>query len=435
MVKADSLSCPNCGAGIALHAEGWAVTVACGTCGSVLDALDPNLSMLQQHARRMPFAPRIPLGTRGKIRGVAYEVIGCQSVTITLEGVDYTWTEYVCFNPYHGFRYLSEYEGHWNVIEKLRRPPAEHSGYGRPYARYGDRKYHHFQSANARTTSALGEFPWELRVGDEVRARDFTSPPFLLSAESTPNETTWSRGEYTPPADMARMFNLPSLDSRPTGVFANQPNPHVRSARRIRGVAAWLLGLWLVMAVGSCALTRNEVAFEQPGLSYDRTTGEANALVTEPFELRGRESNVRIEIESTVNNDWVWFALALINESSGQARDASVQTSFYSGVDSDGRWTEGSRKAKVTLPSVPSGRYLLRIAPEGGEPMSSSIIGYKVTVRRDVPAISHFVLALVALLVPAVLAWFPAVGFENRRWMESDHEGATISFPPDEAHA
>jgi hypothetical protein len=256
-----------------------------------------------------------------------------------------------------------------------------------------------------------------------------------MSAESTRNETTWSRGEYTPPAEMARMFNLPSLDARATGVFANQPNPHVRSARRIRGVAGWLLGLWLVMAVGSCALTRNEVAFEQPGLSYDRTTGEANALVTEPFELRGRASNVRIEIESTVNNDWVWFALALINNSSGQARDASVQTSFYSGVDSDGNWTEGSRKAKVTLSSVPPGRYVLRIAPEGGEPMISSIIGYKVTVRRDVPAISHFVLALVALLVPALIAWLPAVGFENRRWMESDHEGATLSFPPDEATA
>ncbi len=434
MVKASSLSCPSCGAGIELHAEGWAVTVACGTCGSVLDALDPNLTVLQEHARRMPFKPSIPLGTRGKVRGVQYEMIGCQRVTITVEGIDYSWTEYVCFNPYHGFLYLSEYEGHWNVIEKLRRPPSEQSGLGRTHAMLDGRKYHHFQSAMARTSGALGEFPWELRVGDTIQSRDFVSPPFLLSAEGTQFETTWSRGEYTPPSDIAEMFGVPSIDKRPNGVFANQPNPHVRSARRIRRVGVWLVAVWALMLVGSCALTSNEVAYDEQGLYYDRARGEANAMVTDPFELKGRASNVRIEVQSNVQNDWVWFALALIDERSGQARDVSVQTSFYSGTDSDGSWTEGKRSGDVTLSSVPSGRYVLRIAPEGGEP-TGSLITYSVKVRRDVPVTAYFVLAFFALTVPMIVAWFPAVGFENRRWMESDHEGVMLSFPSEQETA
>lgn len=434
MVTAASLSCPNCGAGITLHAEGWAVTVACATCGSVLDALDPNLQVLQEHSRRVLFKPSIPLGTRGKVRGVAYEVIGCQRVTITVEDIDYSWTEYVCFNPYQGFLYLSEYEGHWNVIEKLRRAPAEHVKGARAAVIVDDRTYHHFQTASARTSFALGEFPWELRVGDVVQSRDFVSPPFLLSAEGTKLEITWSRGEYTPPADIAVMFGVPAIDKQPTGVFANQPNPHVRSARRIRRVGSWLVGVWLLMLVGSCALTSNEVALEERGLTFDRTAGEANALVTEAFELKGRPSNVRIAVESSVQNDWVWFALALIDEQSGQARDVSVQTSFYSGTDSDGNWTEGKRSDNVTLSSVPSGRYVLRIAPEGGEPVGQ-IITYSVIVRRDVPVTAYFVMAFFALSVPMLVAWFPAVGFENRRWMESDHEGAMTSFPSDEETA
>ncbi len=31
-----------------------------------------------------------------------------------MEGVAYSWHEYVLFNPYKGFRYLTEYDGHWN---------------------------------------------------------------------------------------------------------------------------------------------------------------------------------------------------------------------------------------------------------------------------------------------------------------------------------
>ena len=32
----------------------------------------------------------------------------------------YQWREYLLFNPYHGFRYLTEYAGHWNVVSTLR---------------------------------------------------------------------------------------------------------------------------------------------------------------------------------------------------------------------------------------------------------------------------------------------------------------------------
>lgn len=432
MVSAASLACPSCGASITLHAQGWAVTVACVTCGSVLDALDPNLRILQRHAERITYTPKIPLGTRGTIRGVQYEAIGCQRVTITVEGVDYSWTEYVCFNPYHGFVYLSEYQGHWNVIEKLRKRPEELATFGRPVVKLNGRTFHHFQSASARTTFALGEFPWELRVGDSVEARDFTSPPFLLSAEGTDLETTWSLGTYTEPAAISRMFNLEALDRRRTGVFANQPNPHVRAARLVRRVGLALLGAWLLMLVGGVLLARDETVLDR-SFTYDRTIGDANALVTEPFQLEGRTSNVKLEFQTDLNNDWVYFALALINNETGQARDFGTQASYYSGADSDGNWTEGSRSTGVTLAGVPPGQYVLRIAPEGGEPVGAAV-NYSLRLKRDVPSIVLYLIALAALVAPMILAWFPAIGFENRRWMESDHEGAMMSFPPDEAH-
>jgi len=430
MTPVTAFSCPNCGASITMQAQGWSVTVACGTCGSVLDALHPTLRVLQRHAERLTFTPTIPLGSRGRIRGRAYAVIGCQRVTITVEGTDYSWTEYVCFNPYHGFVYLSEYQGHWNVIEKLRTRPEERGG---TTVVHGDRAFRHFQSANARTTLALGEFPWELRVGDEVRARDFVSPPFLLSAEGTALETTWSLGRYTPPAEIARMFGIPGLDARPTGVFANQPNPHLRSARRVRRVWGRLTMAWVAMLVGALLFTAKQQVLAERG-EFARANGEANAVVLGPFELTGRVSNVRVNVQSDVSNDWVWFGLALIDETTGQSRDFSAQTSYYFGSDSDGSWSEGSQKDDVTLAEVPSGRYLLRIAPEG-DPAGARVVHYEVRVVRDVPSFLLFGLAFGALFLPMGLAWWPVIGFENRRWMESDHEGVVLSFPPEETNA
>ena len=105
--KAAGLNCPSCGASIALQAQGWAVSVVCGACGAQLDATDENLRVLQ-YGERVTATPRIPLGTRGTWKGAPWDVIGFQVVTITVEGTDYSWTEYVCFNPYRGFLYLSD---------------------------------------------------------------------------------------------------------------------------------------------------------------------------------------------------------------------------------------------------------------------------------------------------------------------------------------
>ena len=70
----------------------------------------------------------------------------------------------------------------------------------------------------------MGEFPWEVNVGDKVDSFDFVSPPYLLSAEGTKMETTWSLGTYTDGEALNRAFPMGKNFRKPTGVFANQPN-------------------------------------------------------------------------------------------------------------------------------------------------------------------------------------------------------------------
>ena len=101
-----------------------------------------------------------------------YDVIGFQQRSIEVEGQRYAWDEYVLFNPYHGFRYLTDYNGHWNDVTTVHERPVvgERRGRGRPCALGDDFKQ--FQHAVARTDFVLGEFPWRVRVGEKVVTDD-----------------------------------------------------------------------------------------------------------------------------------------------------------------------------------------------------------------------------------------------------------------------
>jgi hypothetical protein len=418
--RAESLSCPNCGAAIGLSSQGWAVTVVCSSCESVLDATDPNLAVLQRHERQMRVAPKIPLGRRGTWHGAPWEVIGFQQVTITVEGTDYSWTEYVLFNPFRGFLYLSEYLGHWNVIEKLHERPGPSSDGGVPAAILAGKTFKHFQTAEARTTFAVGEFPWEVRLGDKVTARDYVAPPFILSSESYDGETTWSLGSYTPQEVVRRAFGIEQSWHSPVGVFANQPNPHKARAGNVMKVCGLLiLGLFAMLLVNVAGAKKEQVFEGRYSYSF---AGEdsSSAFVTDLFTLSGRPSNVNVEIDTDADNNWAFFSIALINDSSGITREATKQVSYYYGRDSDGNWSEGSRRGRVRFAAVPSGRYFLRVGTEGGE-AGKPAMSYSIRVRRDVPGYGFYALAFVAILLPALLLWIPGVTFEQRRWAESDH--------------
>src|SRR5579859_356218 len=174
--QVQALNCPKCGAAITLRTFGQAETVACGSCRCILDAKDPNLAILQQFEKlTSDVNPLIPLGTRGKLRGTDYEVIGFQRRHAKIEGITYPWHEYVLFNPYKGFRYLSEYNGHWNDISICKELPMIGGGMfssSSGTTNYLGEVYKHFQTSDANTDFVLGEFPWQVRVGEHAPARE-----------------------------------------------------------------------------------------------------------------------------------------------------------------------------------------------------------------------------------------------------------------------
>jgi hypothetical protein len=420
-VKAQvkALNCPGCGAALTVRSFGNAVTIVCDSCHSILDAKDPNLQVLQRFkVATDEVRPLIPLGTRGKTRGADYEVIGFQRRTIDVEGFPYSWHEYVLFNPYKGFRYLTEYNGHWNDVSTLKALPEVHSYGSTPTVRYLGETYKHFQTAKAGTSFVLGEFPWQVRVGEAVVVTDYVSPPRVLSSEQTGNEVTWSMGEYMTGKDVWKVFRLPGDPPDAVGVYENQPSPLSAETKNIWVVFAGFLCLLVLMMIGFDLSARNEQVFTGSYRYDSNQRGEAS-FVTDEFELKGHDSNVEVKTSTDLNNRWIYLNYALINEDTGKALDFGREVSYYHGRDSDGAWTEGSANDSVAVPSVPPGKYYLRVEPEGDP--GYGVTYYTITVKRDVPEYSFYGLALLALLVPAVLLTWRTLTFEHLRWAESDH--------------
>ena len=411
-----TLRCPKCGGAVEVRAAGRTVTVACGSCGSLLDAQDPGLRVMQSFQERVKHTPRIPLGSRGRMHGAEWDVIGFQIRSVKEEGVEYPWSEYVLFNPERGFRYLAEEDGHWTDAVPLHNVPTLAMSAGRPTATYNGEQFKHYATDEATTTFVLGEFPWEVRVGDAEVVRDFVHPPRMLSGEDTAGETAWSIAEYVSASTIWKTFALPGEPPAAKGVFACQPSPHTGRAKRYGRVFWILAALFTVLALGRCSTAKMEQVFHESYVFVPGAPEEATSVDAGPIVLTGKPAPLQVEVSTNVDNAWAFFSFALVNEETGRRLEFAREISRYSGVEGGESWSEGSSSDDVRLPAIPPGRYRLQIDPE-----AETQVAYTVTLTHDVPGFGIFIMAFVLLLAPAALVGMSAAGFETQRWAESDY--------------
>ncbi len=416
-VAASALRCPGCGAPLTISASGHTLSVVCANCKSILDAKDPNLQVLEKFEAKQMIRPAIPLGTRGKLHGDDYQVIGFQVRTTDTEGVPDSWAEYLLFNRSKGFRYLTEYNGHWNDVKTIPAIPERIQVGKKPGAKLMGHTYVLFDTELATTTYVLGEFPWRVHVGEKNGVKDFIAVPRILSCEITEQETVWSLGEYMTGAQVWQAFHLPGHAPGASGIFANQPAPFAGQASSMWRVCLNLLSATILLAIVFYLVAGQESVFRRQ-YSYAPQSGGEASFVTDEFEVKGHPSNVEISIQTDLQNNWAYFNLALINESTGQGYDFGREVSYYAGRDSDGAWSEGSRNDSAIVPSVAPGKYYLRVEPEMDKNASSML--YTLEIERSVPSMGLFFIAAALLVIPPIFLTWRAASFEGKRWTQSD---------------
>jgi hypothetical protein len=242
----------------------------------------------------------------------------------------------------------------------------------------------------------------------------------MLSEERTPEETTWSLGTYLPPAQVWEAFKLKGGPPAPRGVYSNQPDEYRPRAGALAMLYLRFAAILIVLgALRYVTASRAEI-YAVPLTSFKvGTPADSLAYVTPSFDIRGRTANVEVTTEAEVENAWAYFDYALVNETTGTTYEFGREVSYYNGTDSDGSWSEGSRTDRTVLPSVPAGRYFLRVQPEAAPP--TDIVWYKIRLRRDVPTLTPYLIALALLGLPPLFFAIRAWGMESARWKESDY--------------
>jgi hypothetical protein len=376
----------------------------------VLDTRHETVALLAKASAAVK-QPRLPLGSKGTLRGEAVEIIGYMRRCMFADGVSYCWGEYVCLGPDNTLLWLTEYDGHWNLARVASRALRVVGN-----VRYDEEDFKHFQGYQARVEYVIGEFPWRVAIDESAQVDDYVAPPRMVSRERTQNEETWTVAEYVEPAEIAAAFALKTDLPKPVGVFANQPNPHEARHRSVCSLfwkvalAGFAIHLLLLLFGPGGTLLKQELSFAK---------NEDEPKVMPEFKLTGEANRLEIAHHAAITNNWLGLNMTLVNKDTGHAWQESREISRYEGVDGGESWSEGSRDAEIVFADLPAGTYVLAIEhdmdPNSG-PLRSQLV-----VARPGPRWSSLILFWLALVPFPIWTRIRRGAFEVKRWAESDH--------------
>jgi hypothetical protein len=425
----ESFNCPSCGAPHTVSGGVRSKVLVCEYCGSAVDISSPKLSVIWKEESMRQEVQRgitLPLRSSTRIDGYDYVLIGFVKKSVSYEGINYPWLEYLLYNRLQGYRWIVESDGHFMLMEPMDRLPTRGSS---PVTRpdeqaisYEGRTYRHFQTSNPKVDAVAGEFYWRIRQSEEATNFDYVCPPYMLSLESSPTGFVWSHGRYLSQDEVREMFGLEKPLRPPVGVAPAQPNPHDAVARtnwRVFWVAS-LLG-WLLLVSGVLAGGGTTV-WTSKGVVYD-TYRTFTPKESATFPVKGG-GNIAFDFEGHLNKRWLFFDTALVDAATGKevAKVGSTVEKYGS---------DGSPKSTVRVSGIPSGDYKLRWSLKSGtktstpetpdEKLKSEPILYKITLRRGVAVWGWFVLMVMLLLPLPLFESARRSSFETKRWYNSDH--------------
>ena len=419
-VKVQSFNCPSCGSPLQVAHDGIE-SVGCGSCGAVLDTTHEKVALLSKAVAALK-QPRLPLGSKGTLRGEPVEIIGYMQRCMTAEGVEYCWGEYVCLGRDNALVWLTEYDGHWNIARVANRSVRAIGD-----VKYDGMDFKHFQGYQAHVKYVIGEFPWRVRIEEAATVDDYVAPPRMVSRERTVNEETWTVAEYARPEEIAEAFGVESGLPDPRGVFANQPNPHEQRHRAVCGFF-WRLALaGLVVHLLLMILGPGGTLLKQQ-MTFDPNDDEPK--LTREFKLAGADNRLEIAHHAGITNNWLGLNLTLVNLDTAQTWQELREIARYEGVDGGESWSEGSRDDAVVFGDLPAGTYVLAI--EHDMDAKSGPLQGELTVARPGPRWSSLLLLLLALAPFPLWTRLRRGGFEVKRWAESDHPIVTASDDGDD---
>lgn len=368
-----AINCPACGAGQTIPGGGRIATHVCPYCGSALDAHDDFKVLARYADLKRPDTP-LRLGDTGRIRGVEFTVIGIAGWVEEWGRSRWSWTDHQIFSPTHGYAWLTrEYGGRWTFTRKLRQYPRHwltptrvETSENRPHLWLGNERLAYYETSTARIDYLEGAFNWQPRI------RDTATTITLLGDDRMIGLSGFGQSDEHE-VEETRLLNADERESFGLEPTAGDNCPHPLSIARqwvhhkfvlitsavFIGLSA-LAGAWVHGYGGHVLVNTGRVPLLDLPADYT-------------FDAPDYARLIKAQIYTDVSNGWAYFDIGLENDDSDLILDGGREISYYSGYDSDGRWTEGSTRASLTFAIPGPDSYTLSIdMPEYGSGISGS---------------------------------------------------------------
>ncbi len=463
---AQKLVCPNCQGPVDVRLPAQTKRVTCAYCHALLDLSQGPLRYVAA-LEKLRTEPKIPIGAKGKLRGVDYLVLGYLLRRCTVESVDYDWEEYLLYSPAQdGFFWLVDSVGHWSFVRPISAGAVSDKI---SIATFEGKSYRRFSAVIATTVTVLGEFYWEVAAGDSCSATDFIAPPLGLSCEASGEEINWSQATYLEPSEVSAAFGVPPLDGDRKGVGSMQPWPHAKTAASLNRwavggtLAAVLLSLGLGAGREPTTLTDIQFANLSDPVSFQRGaeiilpqvvetpdggTVDASAsgswpgstdlgattlvgtsdapgtqsYLSQPF-LVPEHQNLEVRLDAAVDNNWAFVGGALIQKDSGDSDAFELESSYYHGYEGGESWSEGGQVSTAHFSAMPAGLYVMRFDYQWDPTRPRPCSG--LSVVAGVSRAYRLILLLLFLWLPPLWMLIRKAAFGASRWQESNVSSAS----------
>lgn len=417
-----TLNCTRCGAGLSVHGGGRVVTHVCEHCGAVLDAQDDYRVLKQFKDRPRPETP-FRIGRWARIDDVKFTVIGTIAWRETFQGKSWQWVDHQLYSPTHGYAWLTWEDGHVVFSRKVRGAAKPHwikpseiaIAAHRPSVTLNGEVYSYYGSGVQKPTFIEGEFNYSPELNTRVNYVSFLGDRDMFVMQREGDEIEYELARWLPRDETLRAFGTTATGrQKPKGVhpargFERGPRAAFARNALLGGGAA---GLALALAFAAFGGTVERAAVWLKG-----------EVAPVPFEISDATGLVQIDITPDVKNGWVWLDGEVTDDADNVVAAFEDGAEYYAGRDSEGRWSEGSRRIRIRA-DLPAGAYVLGLEVAenvgdknwSGRPATTA----SVRIRQGVANVTWLVGAGLILLAGGGVFLAERSWHHQRRWAGSD---------------
>jgi len=415
-MKAESLDCPHCSASLS-YLQPKTRTLACQSCGAVIEAASGNLLLLQNAS---VYAPRsfLRLGMKGHLKGKSYQIIGRISYSSQLK--EFCFEDRIYYEepwPYDTWTLLGE-DGSYAWITE----DAEGFALGEtfvpdnpmvPSIKNNQASFLKDQRprivkefSKSRVRYFEGEFTWQPKVDDVSRSGVYS----YWGNEYEFSENLDQNGEVKE----VEFFISKKIEELQLaqGFKAEEAIARILDGRKNKKMAtkwAWLTaGLAFLMLV--CGAIFQDISFtgkvREYAVSVKDLSGEGKIFGPVRLEKEGRLHRLVLKGRIPDNKSFEG-GVELMDSSRLVINNLNGDFWRESGRDSDGRWSESNLRATSTFKLSKAGDYFFRIysvkSPKNLPQLANSAL--KLEIYQGIIPGRFFYLSAIFLLFYGFTIW------------------------------